>query len=362
MSEIAQRTPSLTRRAHRLVNRPYYWYRPAQLVLRLRTPASSDGAPRLLRTAWGSRLYCWPDPLGNSIARTGTYDLIVAETLARLADPGETAIDAGANVGVMSNLLAHAVGAGGRVISFEPHPLIFRTLSGNVSRWRTMERIETIELHQAAVSSSAGVFPLTIEPDLFAHNKGTASLERSAGGATTGEQSDPDGGGATTGEQSDPDVTDGRSTPGATPSGRSAAGNATDVRTVRLDDHLTGPAGVGVLKLDVEHHELAALHGAERLLSGGLIRDILFEEHEPPPTPVTTLLEAHGYTVLGVRQGTIGPLLSTPAEAYEKQLWDPPALLATLDPARVRRRLRRRGWVCLTARLRTVGAVRANDE
>jgi FkbM family methyltransferase len=315
VSELAQRAPSLTRRVHRFVNRPYYWYRPAQLALRLRATSSPDRAPRLLRTAWGSHLYCWPDPLGNAIARTGIYDLIVAETLARLADPGETAIDAGANVGVMSNLLAHAVGPAGRVVSFEPHPLIFKTLDNNVSRWRAIERIDTIAIRQAAVSSSTGVLPLTIEPDEFARNKGTASLERS----------DP--------------------------------GNTTDVDTVRLAEELAGP--IGVLKLDVEHHELAALRGAEPLLSGGLIRDILFEEHRPPPTPVTELLEAHGYTVLGVRQGTIGPVLSTPAEAYEKQLWDPPALLATLDPARVRRRLRRRGWVCLTARLRSASALRA---
>ncbi len=312
MSEIAQRAPSRTLRAYRFVNRPYYWYRPSQLAIRLRTKASPDGSPRLLRTAWGSHLYCWPDPLGNAIARTGIYDLIVAETLARLADPGETVLDAGANVGVMSNLLAHAVGPAGRVVSFEPHPLIFETLKRNVSRWRSIDGLEQIDIRQAALSSSTGVLPLAIDPDVFAHNKGTASLER-------------------------PDPR-----------------HATDVDTVRLADEFTDP--IGVLKLDVERHELAALQGAEPLLSGGLIRDILFEEHEPPPTSVTALLQGHGYTVLGVRQGPIGPLLSTPADAYEKQLWDPPALLATIDPARVQRRLKRRGWVCLTGQLRAANA------
>jgi FkbM family methyltransferase len=360
MSEIAQPTPTLTRKAYRLVNRPYYWYRPAQLILRMRTPASSPGAPRLLRTAWGSYLYCWPDPLGNSIARTGTYDLIVAETLARLADPGETAIDAGANVGVMSNLLAHAVGADGRVVAFEPHPLIFQTLSSNVSRWRAMEHLDTIEIRQVAVSSSTGVLPLTIEPDVFAHNKGTASLEGSASKGTASlDGSTSKGAASLEGSASKGTASlDGSTPKGAASLEGSASGEASDVQTVPLDEALSGP--VGVLKLDVEHHELAALHGAERLLSGGLIRDILFEEHQPPPTPVTALLEAHGYTVLGVRQGTIGPLLSTPAQAYEKQLWDPPALLATLDPARVRRRLRRRGWVCLTPRLRSADALRSS--
>jgi FkbM family methyltransferase len=314
MSELVQRPLSRTLRAYRFVNRPYYWYRPSQLAIRLRTKASPDGTPRLVRTAWGSLLYCWPDPLGLAVARTGVYDLIVAETLARLADPGETVVDAGANVGFMSNLLAHAVGSSGRVISFEPHPLIFQTLESNVSRWRAIDRLDTIDIRQAAVSSSAGVLALTVDPDTFAHNKGTASLEPLA-----------------------PDPV-----------------HSTDVETVRLADELSMP--IGVLKLDVERHELAALRGAEALLRDGLIRDILFEEHEPPPTPVTALLQSHGYTVLGARQGPFGPILSAPTDAYSKQLWDPPALLATLDPARARRRLKRRGWTCLTGRLRAASA------
>jgi FkbM family methyltransferase len=290
-------------RAYRFVNRPYYWYRPSQLALRLRATEDPDGEPRLLRAAWGSQLYCWPDPLGRAVARTGVYDLTVAETLARTADPGETAIDAGANVGLMSSLLARTVGPEGRVVSFEPHPLIFDILTRNVALCRQDERSAVIEARQAAVSSSAGKLPLAVDADTFAHNKGTASLEHA-------------------------DRTD-----------------ATEVQTVRLDDQLSGP--IGVLKLDVEMHELAALQGASSLLSRRLIRDILFEEHEPPPTPVTRLLQSHGYVVLSVRQGLTGPVLCAPQEAYARKLWDPPALLATSDPERARRRLKRRGWVSL---------------
>jgi hypothetical protein len=148
---------------------------------------------------------------------------------------------------------------------------------------------------------------LSADPGTFAANRGTASLE---------------------------------------PAG---AGDATEVQTVRLDGEHTGP--IGVLKLDVERHELAALQGADGLLSRGLIRDIVFEEHDPPPTAVTTFLESHGYTVLGVRQGLAGPLLSAPAEAHGMKLWDPPALLATTDPGRARRRLERRGWSVLRSGL-----------
>jgi len=55
---------------------------------------------------------------------------------------------------------------------------------------------------------------------------------------------------------------------------------------------------------------------------------------------------------MGLSQGLSGPNVSAPADAYELQLWDPPALLATTDPERARRRLRRRGWTCLRGRLR----------
>ncbi len=304
MCNLVQPSLSPAHRAYRFVNRPYYWWRPSQLLRRLGQPPPADGSPQLLRTAWGSQLYCWPDPLGLAVARTGVYDLTVAETLARLAGPGETAVDAGANVGLMSNLLAHAVGARGRVVSFEPHPLIHETLTRNLVRWSSVEGIDVIDARQAAVSSSAGELPLGVDPDTFAQNKGTASLEHT----------DP-------------------------------AHATTTVRTVRLDGELSGP--IGVLKLDVEMHELEALRGAQELLEGRLVRDIVFEEHEPPPTPVTELLESHGYTILGVRQGLAGPIVSSPSAAYERQLWDPPALLASADAARARARLRARGWVCL---------------
>jgi FkbM family methyltransferase len=307
MSQLVQRPPSPALRVYRFLNRPYYWYRPSQIATRLRARSTSDANPSLVRTAWGSHLYCWPDPLGQAVARTGVYDLSVAETLARLAEAGDTAVDAGANVGLMSNLLAHCVGPAGRVVSFEPHPLIFETLARNVELWRKAEGIEVISHRQVAVSSSEGVLPLGVDPDTFAHNKGTASLEH----------------------------------------GDSAY--ATEVQTVRLDREL--PTPVGVLKLDVEMHELEALRGADGLLSRKLIRDIVFEEHRAAPTPVTTLLESYGYEIIGIRQGLGGPVMTAPADAFRLKLWDPPALLATTDPERARRRLRRRGWLCLKSSL-----------
>ena len=81
-----------------------------------------------------------------------------------------------------------------------------------------------------------------------------------------------------------------------------------------------------------------------------MIRDVLFEEQRRPPTPVIELLCEHSYTVLSLRQGLAGPLLAARADAYDRQLWDPPAMLATIDPERARARLKRRGWMCLRRR------------
>ena len=142
----------------------------------------------------------------------------------------------------MSNLLAHAVGPNGRVVSFEPHPLIFRTLSRNVELLaRRGADPDDRASRGGGLAVHPGQLPLAIDPTTFEVNKGTASLEHS----------DPE--------------------------------NSTDVRTVRLDEEIDEP--VGVMKLDVEMHELAALTGAESLLSRGMVRDILFEEHEASADP-----------------------------------------------------------------------------
>ena len=78
--------------------------------------------------------------------------------------------------------------------------------------------------------------------------------------------------------------------------GRGEAGPGSfEVPTDTLDG-LTGADGqIDLLKLDVEGHEAAVLHGATGLLGRGAVRDIIFEEHAPYPSPTTRLLEGQGY-------------------------------------------------------------------
>ena len=218
----------------------------------------------------------------------------------RLTDPGEVVIDVGANLGHMTSLLAFAVGANGVVHAFEPHPLVFERLSKNVDRWRLQPSYGPIVLYPVALSDEAGV--AEISTSVFAINEGSGSVK-----------------------PFDSELSEG----------------AYAVETRRLDDVLGAEASIGVMKLDVEGHELQVLQGASGLLSSHRVRDVLFEEHRTAPTPVTELFAAHGYTVMQVEEHFLGFAVK---EARGKpKTADDPSLLATTDPERARSRLRVRG-------------------
>jgi hypothetical protein len=162
-----------------------------------------------------------------------------------------------------------------------------------------------VQLHELGLSDTDGLMPLTT--DVFDINQGSPTLE-------------------------------------PPPPDRPA----TDVRTVRvqrLDEVLDGDAQVGVMKIDVEGHEIHALRGAEAMLSSGRIRDIVFEEREQPPTDVTTLLEEHGYAVFQIGERLRGPSLGQlGAPGITVMPGDDRNLLATRAPDRAVQRLRVRGW------------------
>jgi FkbM family methyltransferase len=63
----------------------------------------------------------------------GTHEPEVTETIRRMAQPGQVALDLGANVGYHTLLLAQRVGPLGKVIAFEPLPGVFKILQENVA-------------------------------------------------------------------------------------------------------------------------------------------------------------------------------------------------------------------------------------
>jgi FkbM family methyltransferase len=68
-----------------------------------------------------------------SIFLLGRFEPSTAKALARLIKPGDTVLDIGANVGAHTLPLARAVGAGGRVIAFEPTAFAYGKMTGNLA-------------------------------------------------------------------------------------------------------------------------------------------------------------------------------------------------------------------------------------
>jgi FkbM family methyltransferase len=302
---MPRRTQGVTRHLANLA-RPHYVFRPVQALRRVVSDVQATPHERRFLLPWGAEITCDPrESVGQAILRRGIFDLLVCETLLRLTDVGETAVDAGANIGQMTSLLAHAVGPDGVVLAFEPHPDVFSRLSTNAEGWNLPSSPQHIELHQMGLSDTTGVATLTT--DVFEINQGSPTLE-------------------------------------PPPPDRPA----TDVRTVRvqrLDEMVDADARIGVMKIDVEGHELRALAGAKTLLSSGRVRDIVFEERDEPPTAVTRLLREHGYTILQIGERLWGPAVDhLGTSGITVIAGEDRNLLATRAPDRAIERLRVRGW------------------
>ena len=286
------------------LNKPEYIYRPAQIFTRLRRELAASHPFEIVPLPWGMEIKIQPDDIvGRAIWTVGLADPTVSEALWRLIEPAETVVDIGANIGHMTSLMAARAGRGGEVISFEPNPHLFAVLTENVARWQDEEGA-AIAVHALALSDYSGAGRLGI-PATQPQDWALASLL----------------------------------------DGTAHAHSTFAVEVRRLDEFLRGP--VGVLKIDVEGHELGVLRGAGELLKKHLIRDIIFEEHAAYPTPVTEFLEAIGYSLFNLGQNVFGLKLTPVAAKSYHRVWDSRSCLATLDPARALARLRKRGWEVL---------------
>lgn len=291
-------------------NKPYYLFRPSQILRRLVSPFSprlGPGGMSRIRLPWGLPLLVHPqEQIGRCIVRRGLFDLTVSESAFRLTDPGDLAVDVGANIGYMTSLLARAVGPTGRVMAFEPHPDIFRLLSSNVGSWSAENDVGTVELHQVALSARGGEAHLAL-PKAFRRNMGSAGLAENGG---------------------------------------PSADRLEPVQVQRME-HFVAAERIGVLKVDVEGHELGVFKGADSLLRDHRIRDIIFEDFGQPPTNTMRFLEGFGYTVFSLDQSLFGLVLGAAGAGSALRSMDDPSYLATTDPERVRSRLRRPGWAVL---------------
>jgi FkbM family methyltransferase len=297
------------------LNRPEYIFRPTQIYKRLsRSKNKQTNQFENVSLPWDVDITIRPNEvIGRSIWIMGIYDLSVTEVLWRLIDLGESAVDVGANIGYLASLMAHRVGDQGKVYCFEPHPEIYQELSHNCEQWRQASRLQSIEVYQIALSNQSGEGTL-ITSDYFKHNRGTATL-------------------AATLSTNKPKTVE-------------AAKHKVTIST--LDEIIPKKEFIGVLKIDVEGHELEVLRGAKQLISEDKIRDIIFEDNRRYPTDVSQFLIDKDYTIFKIIKGFRKPLLLSLSDNHQIQSWESQSYLATKDVNRAKNRLSGQGWYSLS--------------
>jgi FkbM family methyltransferase len=183
---------------------------------------------RRVRTRHGFRMELelndWVD---QHIYATGDYEPYSAHVMQALLRPGDCMLDVGANVGFFSLLAAKCVGAGGRVIAFEPAPETRARLQRNVAlNLATSVASDTdwpIEVRAEAITDQWGDREFFTGPR---QHSGIASL-RSLG---------------------------------------ADADQAIQVPGTTLDRALPDGTPVHLVKIDIEGAEAEALRGMERIL------------------------------------------------------------------------------------------------
>jgi FkbM family methyltransferase len=283
--------------------RPEYLLQPSAIVRRLRAPYAlpGQGTTRMATPAWGGLPVeaRSDESVGYLLQTTGVFDIAVTEALFRLAEPGELALDVGANIGAMTSALATAVGPSGEVWAFEPSPAVLPGLQRSVEGWG-----RNVTVFPLALSDRAGEARFVI-PTSEAANHGRSRIG------------------------SDAEDTEA----------------VTVVETERLDA-LLDERRVGVMKLDAERHEPAVLAGAARMLGARRVRDIIYEDVSGFPSPTSAPLVEAGYEVFALGHSFFGPRLDPHGRVTAG--WEEQSYLATVDPARARRLLKPRGWRCLS--------------
>jgi len=202
-------------------------------------------APRL-RTRFGVRFECdLRDKPTREIYYSG-FELKDCRVVKRLVKPGNVVIDAGANVGYYSLLIAKWMRGEGAVHAFEPFPETARRFERNLKLNPHLQPI--VRLHRSALSDFTGKLSMKV-PDQ--ENQGCNYLEK--------------------------------------------GGDEVSVTTLDAFCEKEGLNRVDLLKIDVEGSEVALLRGAEQTI--GRFHPVLMIEANP------STLQRFGYTSRDLIEG-----------------------------------------------------------
>lgn len=191
--------------------------------------------------------------IGTFHVRASTDDLFhvlpmqepaVERTIRSLLRPGDTFVDAGANIGFYTILASQLVGADGYVIAFEMIPTTAEILRSHV----TQNDCANVTVVEGALAEGSGE---VLKASIMSGKSGQASIVRSKG--TT----------------------------------------EIEVETVTLAEHLADYPSIRLIKMDLEGAELGALKGLERDL--GKVQAIIFENRGAED--VVAYIQNHGFEV-----------------------------------------------------------------
>jgi FkbM family methyltransferase len=216
-------------------------------------PDSDDR--RWARSPGGQVRVSLSDFVGRSIFFFGDLDPKITWAVRRLLAEGDQAFDIGANIGVVTLLMSKTVGRSGVVHAFEPNPVLCADIADAIA----FNHADNVHLHCIALSSCNS----TAEIHVPESNSGKGSFYPAP----------------------------------------HLKKKTHLVSTVRLDDlAIQSPAGIALMKIDVEGAEPEVLDGAEKTLAEVRPRAIILEvAHRDPSTDrAAAILCRHDYDYLAL--------------------------------------------------------------
>ncbi|MEP4379631.1 MAG: FkbM family methyltransferase [Alphaproteobacteria bacterium] len=177
--------------------------------------------------------------------------------------PGDMAVDVGANIGFFAALFGTLVGPDGKVFAFEPVPANIAILKRNIG----LNNLDNVVIEPSACGETNAVAAMQVEGNLS-----TARME------TRGENTD---------------------------------GGSSGIAVVTIDSVLAGdPRPVRFMKIDIEGFELFALRGADETLARSPDIELLVEYSESAfaqfgysGADLIAHLAEHGFHAIDLRRG-----------------------------------------------------------
>ncbi len=209
-------------------------------------------AGQVIRLGNGADFFVPPDP--HFFGYIVEHEQHVARLISEVVEVGDICVDAGANIGYFTAMMAARCGKSGRVVAYEPEAKNFAMLSENAAILaRQGFHVDAV---RAAVSDRAGSLALMRGDESTLHQVGPAS-----------EQTPAD------------DIV-------------ACVALSEDLQARGLD------VPIKLLKVDVEGHEAAVLRGADELIRRGRIHSAVVEVTSGDPArEIAAILDAYNARV-----------------------------------------------------------------